>query len=79
MASEFQKETIMKKNKATSEHNRKRDAFIIRKNLEKHQHIFEQYEAFGKELTAKLRQAMLEKAEPDAQQYAEQVLDQAAE
>lgn len=69
----------MKKNKVASEHSRKRDTFIIRKNLEKHQHIFEQYEAFGKELTAKLRQAMLEKAEPDAQQYAEQVLDQAAE
>ena len=51
------------KNKATNEHSRKRDTFIVRKNLEKHQHIFEQYEEFGKELTARLRAAMVENPE----------------
>jgi len=59
------------KNKNTTEHSRKRDTFIVRKNLEKHQHIFEQYEEFGKELTARLR-AVLAKQQ-------EQELDQAAE
>lgn len=59
------------KNKTNSEHSRKRDTFIVRKNLEKHQHIFEQYEEFSKELTARLR-AVLAKQQ-------EQELDQAAE
>lgn len=70
MGSDFKRENIMK-NKTNSEHSRKRDTFIVRKNLEKHQHIFEQYEEFSKELTARLR-AVLTKQQ-------EQELDQAAE